>query len=158
MMKKEDLLQEKIEKILLDIDFICQYQNLSDTFTNSGSEFRYTSEQVQEISEENGVALKVYEGDQYFSDFEKVGESEFRIGMTIKFNIVEFDLTIKNESQNISSGGSFGLIVQLLTNWSTRIKKPGFNSYNDLRGLIQEGISIYNNVKNAVVENISHKA
>ncbi len=157
-MKKEDLLQEKIEKILLDIDLICQYQNVSDTFRYDDSDFQYTSEQVLEIGNENGVIFKEYEGDQYFSDFERVAESEFRIGLTIKYNIIEFDITIKNEPLNISSGGSFGLITQLLTNWSTRIKKPGFNNYDEMKGLIQEGIAIYNNVKNAVVENLSHEA
>lgn len=154
-MNKEDLLQEKIEKILLDIDFICQYHHLSDTHKNIDSQFLYTTKQVLEIGEENNVIFKVYEDDQYFSDFERVGEFEFRIGMTIKYNIVEFDITIKNEQQNISSGGSFGLLVQLLSNWSTRIKKPGFNNYNEMRSLIQTGIFLYNNVKNAVVENLT---
>lgn len=157
-MKKKDLLQEQIGQILTDIDFICQYQNVSVSFRKNNSEFQYTSNQILQIGKEAGVTFRQYEGDQYFSDFEIMSGTKFRIGMTIKYNIIEFDLTIKNDSHNISSGGSFGLLVQLLTNWQTRIKKPGFNNYEEMKNLIQEGIAIYRNVCEAVIENLPQEA
>lgn len=156
-MNKEDLLQEKIENLLLDIDFICQYQNLSNLFPKSDPHFKYDSNQIIEISKEFGILLNVFNGDQYFSAFQRVEDSEFRIGLTIKYNFIEFDITIKNKFHNIRSGGSFGLLSQLLSHWKTRIDKPGFENYDQLRNLLCNGFKIYENIKDVVVLNLAQK-
>ena len=156
-MRKEDLLHQKIEQTLIDIDFVSKYQELSDNFRNTQTDYQYTTDQILSIGKENDLSLKAFKGEQYFTDYERCGETEFRFGLTIKHNIIEFDVSIENKAHNISSGGSYGLLVQLLTDWTKTIRKPGFNTYKEMKELIKEGIMLYKDIKFAVYEKFSQE-
>lgn len=145
------MLQPSVEQSLIDIDFINRYRAISDEFSFKNESYKYEKQDVTSILQGLDVMVDVYEGDQYFADFESVGDYQFRFGLTIKFNIIEFDLTVKNESLNIKSGGSWGLLVQLMTDWKENIKKPGFGSYEQLKSLLIEAVTLYKDIKKEVV-------
>ena len=113
------MLQPLVEQSLIDIDFINRYRAISDEFSIKDESYKYEKSDVVNLLKELGVVVNLYEGDQYFADFETVDDYQFRFGLTIKFNIIEFDLTVKNEPLSIKSGGSWGLL------FSMKISKKG---------------------------------
>ena len=154
-MNKTDLLQPSIEKFLFRIDFINRYKKISDRFAEKNDSFKYDKSDVEAILHDLGVNVIIYDGDQYFTDFESLNGYKFRFGLTIKYNIVEFDITIINETLNIKSGGSWGLLVQLMTDWKENIKKPGFGNYEQLKMLLFEAIKLYSDIKLGLVQGLA---
>ncbi len=153
-MKKEDLLQKEVEQLLIDINFIDQYQKLSDTYPRYADHFDYRAQDILEVGEQMGIHLKRYEVHEFFADYEELGEFQFRIGLNAKYCIAEFHLWIVNEKRGINSGGSYGLLVQLLTDWRVRVKNPGFENTSELRNLLKDGFQLYDDIKKAVVERL----
>ena len=146
------MLQLPVEQLLFDIAFIDRYKAISATFSLKDSTYAYKASEVIEVLESFGIRTRLSNGDQFFSDYEIIGEFKFRFGATIKYNIVDFDSTIINESLNIKSGGSWGLIVQLMTNWAVTIVKPGFSNLQQLTSLLKEAVDLHNDVKMAVLK------
>jgi hypothetical protein len=151
-MQKTDMLQLPVEQLLIDIDFINRYKAISAKFSQKDSTYKYRVSEVIEVLEGLGVYTELSIGDQFFSDYEIIGDFKFRFGITIKYNIVDFDSTIINDSLNIRSGGSWGLIVQLMTNWTVTIVKPGFSNVQQLTSLLNEAVGLHNDVKRAVLK------
>ncbi|REE01787.1 hypothetical protein C7460_103305 [Marinoscillum furvescens DSM 4134] len=141
------MLQPLVEQSLTDINFIDRYREISDEFSIKDESYNYEKSDVVNILNELGVVVNLYEGDQYFADFETIDDYQFRFGLTIKFNIVEFDLTVKNESLSIKSGGSWGLLVQLMTDWRENVKKPGFGNHEQLKSLLTMAVILYEDIK-----------
>jgi hypothetical protein len=151
-MQKSDMLQLPIEHLLYDMDFIDRYKAISTKFSKKDSAYNYQSSQVMEILERLGVHTKLSNGDQFFSDYEVINDFKFRFGLTIKYNIVDFDSTIINDNLNIKSGGFWGLIVQLMTNWTITVVKPGFSNIEQLTSLLEEAVKLHNDVKKVVMK------
>lgn len=147
-MKKSDLLQPAIEDTLNEVNFIDRYRKISQEFAEFDGSFQYSSEELLLSLRELGIEAKQFPGEQYFSVFEPTGDFQCRIGLTIKENIIEFDITIRSEEQGVNSGGSWGLIVQLMTNWEENIKTPGFRNRDELQSVLKEAVALYVDVKN----------
>ena len=65
----------------------------------------------------------------------------------MKYNIIHFDISIRNEEYNIKSGGGYGLLVQLMTNWRIPICSPGFYDLNSFKNLIGELVSLFEEIQ-----------
>lgn len=154
-MNKSDLLQSNIEEILINMDFIEKYQVLSDKFKESNEDYVFNDNDVFDLFNTLGFSVEKYEGNQFFTNFEECNDFLYRFGFTIKFNIVEFDLTIISEKFKIKSGGSYGLLVQLITDWKRTVSKPGFGNQTQLKELLGEGINLFNEIKKEVTEKFS---
>lgn len=146
------MLQLPVEQLLFNMSFIERYKAISAKFSQKDSTYNCEPLQVIEILEGLGIRTKLSNGDQFFADFELIGDFKFRFGLTIKYNIIEFDISIINPTLNIRSGGSFGLIVQLMTDWSTSIINPGFSNFEQLKSLLEEGVKLFDDVKTAVLK------
>lgn len=146
------MLQLPVEQLLFDMGFIDRYKAISAKFSQKDSTYTYRASEVIEILEGLGIRTKLSNGDQFFSEYEIIGEFKFRFGVTIKYNIVDVDSTIINDSLNIRSGGSWGLILQLMTNWTVTIVKPGFSNVQQLTSLLKEAVELHNDVKMAVLK------
>lgn len=151
-MNKSDMLQPSIERFLIDMDFIDRYRKISEEFSVKNETFKYDKSDVAMILQGLGIEASIYEGDQYFADFESIGNYQFRFGFTIKYNIIEFDLTVINDELNVKSGGSWGLLVQLMTDWRENIKKPGFSNYEQLKSLLTEAVILYIDIKKRITK------
>jgi hypothetical protein len=151
-MQKSDMLQLPVEQLLFDIGFIDRYKSICAKFSEEDSEYNYGPLLVIEILERLGVRARLSNGDQLFSDYENINGFKFRFGLTIKYNMVDFDSTIINDNLNIKSGGSWGLIVQLMTDWTETIVKPGFSNEEQLTSLLEEAVDLHNDVKKAALK------
>jgi len=144
------MLQPSVERVLIDMGFINRYREISDKFSIKDESFKYEKSDVVNLLQELGVEVSVYEGGQYFANFEFVGNYQFRLGLTIKYNIIEVDLTVKNENLSIKSGGSLGLLVQLITDWRDSVKKPSFGNSEQLKSLLAEVVALYTDIKEEI--------
>ncbi len=151
-MQKSDMLQLPVEQLLFDMNFIDRYTAISARFSQKDITYNYKQSQVIEILESLGIRTKLSNDDQFFTDFESINDFKFRFGLTIKYNIIEFDLSIINPMLNIRSGGSFGLIAQLMTDWSINIINPGFGNLEQLKSLLKEGVKLFEDVKKEVLK------
>ena len=146
-MKKEDLLQPEIEKILFEMDFIDKYRNIWEKYDKEDENYKISSKDIMTTFQDLNYSVKKKSKEQYFSDFFPKDNSSYRIGISIKYNIIHFDISIRNEDYNIKSGGGYGLLVQLMTNWGIPISSPGFYDLNSFKNLIGELVSLFEEIQ-----------
>lgn len=149
-MKKEDILQKDIEYILLKMDFISRYQSIWEKYGVKDESYVISDTDIIRVFEELGYEIKKKNKEQYFSNYIKEKDMEYRMGISIKYNIIHFDFSIKSEKFGIHSGGDFGLLVQLMTNWEMPIKSPGFNNLNSFQSLIADLVKLFNEIRNNI--------
>lgn len=149
-MKKEDTLQSEIEEILFEIDFVEKYKRIWEKYNIEDEKFILPSSTIIGVFENLGYKVKKKNKEQYFSDFFSDENFLYRIGISIKYNIVHFDISIKNEEKNINSGGTFGLLVQLMTDWKIKMSSPGFYDVESFQSLIKDLLSLFSEIKEAL--------
>lgn len=149
-MNKEDTLPKEIENILVEIDFIEKYKEIWEKYDSDDENYIISYTEIKSVFKELGYIVSKVNKEQYFSDFFEEKEFLYRIGVSIKYNIVHFDISIINEKLNIKSGGSFGLFVQLMTNWEMSISSPGFYNLQSFKNLIQDLVLLFQKIQNKI--------
>jgi hypothetical protein len=150
-MNKEDFLQPLVEQVLNDIDFINRYESLSKTFESRDETFLYTNYEILKIAHELGYELK-YSKAKEFHLSEKKGKYYFGFGFTLRFHSLEIGCSVKNESLMISSSAPWGFWVNLITNNEKKIRKPMFSNYDELREILKNSFSIYEDFKTELIK------
>jgi hypothetical protein len=103
-MKKEDLLQPEIEKILFEMDFIDKYRNIWEKYDKEDENYKISSKDIITTFQDLNYSVKKKNKEQYFSDFFLKDNFSYRIGISIKYNIIHFDISIRNDKYNIKGG------------------------------------------------------
>jgi hypothetical protein len=155
-MEKKDMLSEDVERLLNTFQFIEKYRHLSRKFDNKVEDLN------QYVVNQNVFANKKFNfknksNNQYFTDFIKNDNIFFRLGFTIKFHSVEVDLTLKADNSQFKCMGSFGLLVQLMTNWQTTIPNPSFRNDEELISLVNVVIEFAEDLMNYINLNYPFK-
>lgn len=78
------------------------------------------------------------------------GNFTYRVGVSIKYNLIHFDFSVRSEKYGVSSGGGFGLLVQLMTNWEMPISSPGFYDLRSFQNLIKDLILLFDDIKSRI--------
>lgn len=146
-MKKDALLQYDIEKILIDMQFIDLYKTIWENHREENEHFKISDGEIINVFKGLNFEVKKYGKDQFFTDWYLEDGFEYRIGITIKFNMIHFDFSVKNEKIGINSGCDFGLLLQLITNWQMPVKSPSFDNLKNFNLLIQDLVALYTNIK-----------
>ena len=68
-MKKEDLLQPEIEKILFEMDFIDKYRNIWEKYDKEDENYKVSSKDIITTFQDLNYSVKRKSKEQYFSDF-----------------------------------------------------------------------------------------
>ena len=157
-MEKEDLLQPEIEKILFEMDFIEKYKNIWERYDREDENYKISHEDIINTFKDLDYSFKRKNKEQYFSDFFSKDDFDYRIGISIRYNIVHFDISIRNEKYNIKGGGGYGLLVQLMTNWEMPISSPGFYDLFSFKSLIKDLISLFEEIQKNISEFFKEKA
>lgn len=149
-MKKEDLLQPEIENVLLDIDFVEKYKIIWEKYIQEDENYKVSDIDVYRTFEQLGYIVKKQNEDQFFSDFFLDNEFYYRIGIAIMYNILHFEISVSNEKFKIMTGGGYGLLVQLITNWEMPIKTPKFYNLNSFKSLVRDLCELFEEIKTAI--------
>jgi len=152
-MKKEDFIQEDIELLLKDIDFITKYELISQKFRKSDESYKISNNEILDIAREIGFAVS-YSKEKEFHLEEVHGNYQLKIGFTVRFNSIEIGFSIANEAKQIRTSAPWGLIVKLMTNGTQKIGKPKFENLTNLRGILEGVLSIYNDIKSGLIKNV----
>ncbi len=146
------MLQEPIENALKKVNFIEKYRKLSEEFDKQNDSFVIQNDEMKSIAHECGLPVKIHNGNQFFTEFIERNGFQFRIGFTVAYNSFEFDITIRNEKLRINSGGSFDLLVQLISNWSANVKKVKYTSSKDVKAILAIVSKLFEEIKNQILE------
>jgi hypothetical protein len=149
---KEDIIQPSIKFILNKINFINRYKSISDSHTVDDDKFRFSTENVIAIVQELGFNIRYSKSREFYLK-EKYNDFTFGFGFTIRYNVIELGCSVKNEKINIWSEAPWGYFVKLMTEPNPiTIFKPCFRNYEDLREILKEAFSIYEDFKREVIK------
>jgi hypothetical protein len=149
-MKKEDFLQPDIEKILNSIEFVQRVRNLIEKYKPNGEKFTYDNNEVLSVAHALNAPFKYSKVKEFYIE-EEAGDVYFTFGFTIRYDMIDFGMSIKNQKLGIFSGAPWLYFVSLI-NPSLKLTKPAFNSYPELSDILKEAFQIYSDFKHAVVE------
>lgn len=103
-MKKEDLLQPEIEKILFEMDFIDKYRNIWEKYDKEDENYKISSKDIITTFQDLNYSVKKKSKEQYFSEFFPKDNFNYRIGEFLS-NIISFILISVSEMRSIISKG-----------------------------------------------------
>lgn len=150
-------LNSKIKDALIKMDFIKQYENLSNKFnaerTPSSNRLVYIDgEEVMEMIQNLGYS-PVFERKEKFYKIKEEQIGTFITGVHIILRDGTVDLVwIVRENGELLLGAPWGTYSKRLIDNSYRIKKPIFGTYEDLEEIIKIAFEMYEDFKIALVE------
>ena len=148
-------LNSKIKDALIKMDFIKQYENLSNKFnaerTPSSNRLVYIDgEEVMEMIQNLGYS-PVFERKEKFYKIKEEQIGTFITGVHIILRDGMVDLVwIVRENGKLLLGAPWGTYSKRLIDSSYRIKKPIFGTYEDLEEIIKIAFEMYEDFKNAL--------
>lgn len=144
-------LDERLRPIFEEISFIARYRKLSLENSDTGSKMEnYSCDEVIRIAHELGYTLSYNKRENFFKLLERTDGAQTQLNISLKFGLVESILSVTKDDNQYSVGGPFGVITRLLGD-SERIKYPAFESYDQLRNILKECFSIYEDVKKGLI-------
>jgi len=141
------------QKIYHNINFINRSENLGKLFSSDYKmAFKnYNNEEVIKIIDEFDYNAAFVKRDNFFKIAEKLGPDTFQFHIILRDGIAEFVFNFKkNNIPILDYCGSWAAICYKLGH-NYPIKKPVFLNYNDLRAILKEAFSIYEDFKKELI-------
>jgi hypothetical protein len=149
---RENFLPKEIEDILIDMRFIDKYKDLYENYPYTGESYQWKAAEIILILNNLGIEAKKHNKEQIFTDFIENQGFLFRFGISIKYNTIHFDISIRNEKLGLKAGGGFGLLVQIMTDWKIPINSASFNSHRELESLLTDAVKLYEDIKQNIID------
>ncbi len=146
-MTREDFLPPELEEVLSNMKFIEKYKSIWEKYAVENESYTISDDEIISVFDEFGYRLIKYNYQQYFSDFFLEQDFRYRLGISIKWNIVHFNIEVYSKKYNIKGGGGCGLLVQLMTNWEMPVQSPCFYDLNSFKSLSKDLINLFEEVK-----------
>jgi hypothetical protein len=141
-------LHTRLRPILEKINFLSRYKNLREKFPYTDESFEdYSKNEVLGILESFGYQIKYDKKENFFGIQESLNGYDFRFNINCKYGVVELIWDIVKEGERLTLGGPWGLIGDLLIGDDCNIKKPAFRNYDDLKEILQDAFSMYEDFK-----------
>jgi len=140
-----------------NIDFANRYEAISKNHQFEDSFEKYSNEEVVKLISELGYKSKYIKSDNFFRTQDKIQNVEFYFHICLKHGIVELIIgAVNTENNKLITGGVFGWLHSDIKEaegiiLDKKVRKPQFRSYNDLREILKEAFSIYEDFKREVV-------
>lgn len=145
-------LDDRVRPVLEDTSFIERYRKLSHENSDLDNKMKnYSCNEVIKIAAELGHELTFNEKENFFKLLENNGGLETQLNISLKYGLVELILGIVKDGERYSVGGPFGMITRLMGE-SERIKYPVFTDYDQLKNILKESFSIYEDIKKGLLE------
>lgn len=144
-----------LKHILEKISFLDRYKALREKFPWTDESFEgYSNVEVLRIIETFGYEVKYDKRDGFFGIKESMGRYDFRFNISCKYGVVELIWDIVKEGERLTLGGPWGLIGDLLLGEQCNVKKPAFRNYDDLKEILKEAFSMYEDFKRESVKQL----
>lgn len=151
-------LNSKIKDVLIKIDFIKRYEQLSNKFnterTPSSNRLVYIDgEEVMEIIQDLGY-VPLFDAKEKFYKIqeEQIGEYTLGFHIILKWGMVDLVWVVR-ENDEILLGSPWGTYSRRLIDSSYRIKKPVIGTYEDLEEIFEITFKMYEDFKQALIKN-----
>ncbi|GAB3719930.1 hypothetical protein GCM10027592_63470 [Spirosoma flavus] len=142
-------------KYALDgISFRKQYKQIVKRFSFDISESfeDYSPNEVLKIINEFGYETKFIKRENFFKISEVIQPFQFQFNISLKYGVVELIWDILKDNQRLHFGwGTWGSVSDILDD-SEKLKNPIFRNYEDLLDILKEAFSIYENFKEALIQ------
>jgi hypothetical protein len=135
-----------MKSVLLKINFIVRYKQLSKKHQNEDSFENYEVEPVLEMIKKSGYNSKFKKNGTFFEIIQKKGQYIFQLNICLKYGLVELILGVEKGKERLAVGGPFGHISTLLGE-EDKIFKPSFVDYNELNEILKESFEIFEDIK-----------
>lgn len=141
-------LHPKLKPVLENIDFLSRYRALHEKFPLiDGVMHACSNEEVLRVLESLGYKFKYAKKENFFGLKEVISNYAFTFNISCKYGVVELIWDIVLNGERLMLGGPWGLTCDLLLNDTCDIKKPAFKSCDELKDILQEALSIYEDFK-----------
>ena len=153
-------LNTKIKDALIKIDFIKQYEKLSNKFnaerTPSSNRLVYIDgEEVMEIIQDLGYSPLFEKREKFYKiKEEQIGKLITGVHIILQDWMVDLVWVVR-ENGELLLGAPWGTYSKRLIDSSYRINKPIFGTYEDLEEILKISFEMYENFKIALTNNWS---
>lgn len=144
-------------QIYKNIDFANRYEKLSKNYQFE-DRLNYTNEEVLKLIHDLGYKAKYYKNNNFFSVKEKINGIECYLNMCLKYSNIELIIGATDiKLDKFMAGSVFGRLYKLIKyaegiELEENIKMPKFRNYEDLREILKEAFSIYEDFKAEVLK------
>ena len=151
-------LNTKIKDALIKIDFIKQYEKLSNKFnaerTPSSNRLVYIDgEEVMEIIQDLGYSPLFEKREKFYKiKEEQIGKLITGVHIILQDGMVDLVWVVR-ENGELLLGAPWGTYSKRLIDSSYRINKPIFGTYEDLEEILKISFEMYENFKIALTNN-----
>lgn len=149
-------LNPKINKALLDINFIKRYELLSNSFDNAKTPLKerlqyFDGELIIESINRLGYAVKFEPKEKYFKIQEQqIKNCTFAVNLILNGGMADIVWIVK-ENKELILGLPLGEFSRLMISPDYRIKKPIFGTYEDLDEILRISFQMFEDFKHAFI-------
>jgi len=144
--------------LLNKINFDTRYKELSKKNQYDITFENYSNEEVIKMMNMLGYTAKYFKNGNFFKIEEKLNDIIFYLNISLKYGLAEFIIGgTKAITKEFIYGGTFGNIfkdIKYFTNEETDqgVNKPSFRNYDDLKVILKEAFSIYEDFKSEIIK------
>jgi len=150
-------LDKNIVRLYDNINYYNRYKILSDSYRNGDGLEKQDKSKVIDIISELGYSAKYMSKEKFYRIFESPEEYEFYFHIALKYGLCEiiFGATHKKTEKHI--GGVIHGVCKLIEISREEItegyiKSPIFKDYEELKEILKEAFSLYEDFKAEVVK------
>ncbi|MGQ7772254.1 MULTISPECIES: hypothetical protein [unclassified Bacillus (in: firmicutes)] len=146
-------LKPEIQEVLTKINFTEKYKVLSKQFSDRENTFEnYENEKAIEVFESLGYKARFMKKENFF----RVGEVKnkdiytFRFNISLKYGLFEFIWEAWHTGE-VRTGTSWAMFVDVLSNDTEKVLRPGFHSYEELKEIMKIAFEMYEDFKRELI-------
>lgn len=151
-------LNSKIKDALIKLDFVKQYEELSNKFSTEGTPSSnrlvyIDGEEVMETIQDLGYS-PLFDAKEKFYKIkeEQMGEYTFGVHVILQGGMVDLVWVVR-ENEELLLGAPWGTYSRRLIDSSYRIKKPIIGTYEDLEEILKISFKMYEDFKRILTGN-----
>lgn len=146
------MISNEVNKIYSSIDLFNRYYLLSNNFNSEDSLEDYDSIEIGEIFYKENCDFRFNKKESFFGLTEEFENYTFKLNFSLKYGVVESIIWGKNDESGDQYGGPISRMVKQIqiaegVEEIEKVNYPRFSSPSDLRLIIKELYSIYEDFK-----------
>ena len=138
---------------LNQINFLPRYEKIINQSSSSIEEclHSYSVEEVKTLIVSYGYKVSFNKKENFFKILEEADYYQFQFNISLRYGAVELIWDIMKEGKRLEFGwGSWGSVSDIMEP-AKKLKTPVFSSYEVLKEILNQVLSIYEDFKQAIV-------
>ncbi len=155
------MLEEKILNKYSSIDLLARYKDLSERYSSKEVLEELDKEKILEDLKEVNCRFSFNAKEGFFGLSEQQGDYNFKFNVSLKYGMVEPIIWGKNICTEEQYGGALIRVTKLIqismgVEKVERIMYPRYKTIDDLRQILKDLYSLYQDFKSIILEEESH--